>query len=784
MAQTINHEFSGTLESPNGRHLSDDADGNLYFGDRRVLYEDELPDVGDGLPQLVSESLNTQGDTDVAMRIAFSGDTTLSVTATANLGIVFTPSYVQTSNITTYTAIFDKSVLNGGARVAVFFEMGDTIIWSKNYSALDFGISPSIGSTDAVPTENSTNPVQSGGVYDAIQNLFVSPQDTLTLDNFSYTNYYGYDNLVTFGWPVDETEGGTLLVENDEEHGGRVRYFISFDESGVTSMENWEYAPKTPFEDLSDTVETKADKIVINPPTGTEITAGTDLSNQTLKFTTADDITWKPDSFTWLTFTDGSTIAWDQSNYSWNYHNVAGSGSTVIVEGGNYWTADGITFGDNKIVSSVNVPQESLFIDGASVIGDPKILNLIDVYEEMGKITQGIVTKADLTVIVNQLTQSLTKNAGELSQGERDTVIEMFQSLIADLKTPTIDDINNAIALALSQLDPALTEDQVQTIINESLAGIGNVGEAPDYAKQQRLDGTPYAYSGEDTGGYGTYYGGNYTVQKDGYVSVSIDYKFTQKSTGGSVTAELRINNKPVFPVTVIGTASRVRLDTPAYRVFPGDIVTTSIDPTASTEGLTNVTNSGYLYFYPIRKSASTVSQLDLSIYATKPELSDHVENDKGYWQVLQQVQNQLGALQALMMKLQLDNNDLKARVAVLEDEPAPEPDPVYDMSSGQTLHTPPLLGALGLSILGIDKIGTGWTAPSDGLLVVDNASVIGLLNPEEWIAINGNKAQPSGSPAVLEVLNGTDSAQIAIVAGDVVTQSGMGNITFYTRIS
>ena len=159
-----------------------------------------------------------------------------------------------------------------------------------------------------------------------------------------------------------------------------------------------------------------------------------------------------------------------------------------------------------------------------------------------------------------------------------------------------------------------------------------------------------------------------------------------------------------------------------------------------------------------------------------------HAQNDVGYWGYLLQVMNQLTATQALNTKLQTRLINLEARVATLESIPPPEPEPVYDMAGGITLHTPALLGLLGIEIGGVDEIGSGWPAPSDGILVVDGATTIGLLTPI-WIAINGVKADPSGT-VVLQILGDGDNAEIAVRTGDIVTQSGMGNITFYRRIS
>ncbi len=77
--------------------------------------------------------------------------------------------------------------------------------------------------------------------------------------------------------------------------------------------------------------------------------------------------------------------------------------------------------------------------------------------------------------------------------------------------------------------------------------------------------------------------------------------------------------------------------------------------------------------------------------------------------------------------------------------------------------------------------IGIGWEVPGDGLLVVDGASTIGLLTPT-WIAVNGTKADPSGA-VLLQLLGDGQNGKIEVNTGDIVTQSGMGNITFYKRI-
>ncbi len=169
-------------------------------------------------------------------------------------------------------------------------------------------------------------------------------------------------------------------------------------------------------------------------------------------------------------------------------------------------------------------------------------------------------------------------------------------------------------------------------------------------------------------------------------------------------------------------------------------------------------------------------------LYATKQELQDHITNDKGYWQTLLQVQNISVANQALLTQQQTTINSLLARVSELENNPV-EPTPTYDMSNPTILKTPPLIGLLGLEIGGTNEIGTGWTSPSNGLVIVDGASTIGLLTPN-WIAVNGTHVDPSNSAsAVLTLIGGGGSGQFTVAADDIITESGMGNVTFYPEI-
>lgn len=161
--------------------------------------------------------------------------------------------------------------------------------------------------------------------------------------------------------------------------------------------------------------------------------------------------------------------------------------------------------------------------------------------------------------------------------------------------------------------------------------------------------------------------------------------------------------------------------------------------------------------------------------------LQEHIENDKGYWETLLSVQNISKANQAVLMQQQYLLNEFLVRISVLEENPI-EPPPVYDMSNPLVLKTPPLLGLLGIEVGGINLIGSGWEVQSNGKIVIDGASAIGLLTPT-WIAKNGENLDPMNPLAVLTIIGGGNSGEFTVVTGDVITESGMGNITFYPEV-
>lgn len=206
---------------------------------------------------------------------------------------------------------------------------------------------------------------------------------------------------------------------------------------------------------------------------------------------------------------------------------------------------------------------------------------------------------------------------------------------------------------------------------------------------------------------------------------------------------------------------------------LPDGITITAIDP----RWVDSPMSKGH-----IQDSAADTETIKVDCEYNYDALQNHIENDKGYWATLLEVQNKNSANQALLTQQQTTINDLLVRVSTLEDAPIPAP-PTYDMSNPQVLKTPPLLGLLGLEIGGQNEIGDGWTAPSNGLVVIDGASAIGLLTPT-WIAVNGEKVDPSNPLAVLTLIGGGSSGQFTVNAGDVITESGMGNVTYYEEVS
>jgi hypothetical protein len=162
--------------------------------------------------------------------------------------------------------------------------------------------------------------------------------------------------------------------------------------------------------------------------------------------------------------------------------------------------------------------------------------------------------------------------------------------------------------------------------------------------------------------------------------------------------------------------------------------------------------------------------------------LSDHAQNDIGYWNELQK-QGAINQSQAaILMDLQSKIADMQSEIEQLHALPVTPATPMYDMAAGTVLKTPPLIGLLGVEIPTLDLIGaSGWTAPQEGKIVFDGASTIGLLT-SNWIKINDIFAAPGEEVDVLVLGNG-DGGEIVLENGDNVKENGIGNITFYPRV-
>lgn len=159
-----------------------------------------------------------------------------------------------------------------------------------------------------------------------------------------------------------------------------------------------------------------------------------------------------------------------------------------------------------------------------------------------------------------------------------------------------------------------------------------------------------------------------------------------------------------------------------------------------------------------------------------------HIENDQGYWSQLLGLQNQLKNLTATVESLEQAIFSLNNRVLFLENQPEITTQISYDLENPTVLKTPPLIGLLGLEIGGVNLIGSGWTAPANGKIMVDGANSIGLLTPV-YLEVSGVKAAPTDSTVVLNVLGGGTTGEVLVKAGDVITEAGLGNVTFYREV-
>ncbi len=311
----------------------------------------------------------------------------------------------------------------------------------------------------------------------------------------------------------------------------------------------------------------------------------------------------------------------------------------------------------------------------------------------------------------------------------------------------------------------------------------------------------------------GSTWWGNVIAPQDGYFYYTVNYSCSVRDGNSWLAMAPNVNG---VEVAYVGTANTYDSDDPPtyrnrsfvqfgpLRVNSGDIV--GIFGGDSGDTVWTAYN-GNAYFIPIVRNKlsnggdstrevtytkeTTMYQSNIDIAHVQAPDGDmpltpmtetvaHAQNDVGYWNILQSLLNTVQATQALLTEQQHSFNELLVRVSTLEENPV-EPPPEYNMDLPLVLKTPPLIGLLGIEIGGVNLIGSGYTVQLEGLIVVDGAASIGLLTPT-WIAKNGEKLDPLNPLAVLTIIGGGNSGQFAVSPGDVLTESGMGNITFYPR--
>ncbi len=259
------------------------------------------------------------------------------------------------------------------------------------------------------------------------------------------------------------------------------------------------------------------------------------------------------------------------------------------------------------------------------------------------KAVTGYVTQDELDSIATALNASLTKNASELSAGERDTVIEMVQSAIADAQAAsdsiTASQVSDMIKLALAQMETPLTEDQVQSIVNETVSSISGTSLIPDYSKQTRIKGAT-------DGDKGTFFplqegvmGEVYTVTNDGFYGLvgSVDFS----GTASLVAFDFFINGKSVFRSRG-GPVTSIPFSTGLFYCVKGDTISVRCGlPSGIAPVYSHVCR---LMYYPPKQATTSVAQQDLSLFATNTMMLDgdqlnsdtidsHKTTDRFRWQ-------------------------------------------------------------------------------------------------------------------------------------------------------
>lgn len=274
--------------------------------------------------------------------------------------------------------------------------------------------------------------------------------------------------------------------------------------------------------------------------------------------------------------------------------------------------------------------------------------------EMLSNAISGFLTEDEITQLIADLTASLVINGSTLSDGEREAVIDEVETQIASHPNGvTAEQVQQMIDTALGNLETPLTEEQIKTIINDSVLNISGMITIPDYDNGVvvRNETTGFFPKSASTT---PQWGDKYVVEQDGYMSL---YAFPTISQAANFYARMMING--VMVARAWTNTVRASLTTGIFEVKSGDEISFGLEDVV---GKSISYAASRLQFYPIIQGSNNVIQSDLSSFATIVMLSDSVNeiNDK---------------------TSALDNTDteLDSRITDLENSVAPsETDPIF----------------------------------------------------------------------------------------------------------
>lgn len=217
----------------------------------------------------------------------------------------------------------------------------------------------------------------------------------------------------------------------------------------------------------------------------------------------------------------------------------------------------------------------------------------------------GFMSKSEIMAMLDDLDEAMTKNASELSIQERNTVIEMVNSAIEQSESTTISQVQALIDTALASLPTALTVEQVQAIVNESVQNVSGVSPQPDYAKREIVLSNTVNPEFFPTAA-GTQ-GQTYTITKAGWYAFVGSVQFT--AVGADHITNLFVNSTQVYRTR--GTDSILSFDTGLMWFEDGDVLyILTQDECTRAHGL-------YLAYFPSRRGTNTPTTAELSTFAT-----------------------------------------------------------------------------------------------------------------------------------------------------------------------